>query len=108
MIFFAFWVMVVIGYPTMFFLALPAWRSANERGGVSWMRLLLYGAALGSIVPVLMNGFMLCNAILNSSKYFWIVVLRECVEILLIGAGMGVAVAAAFKLIAGGRKSDHA
>lgn len=98
--FFAFWVMVVIGYPTMFFLALPAWRSANERGGVSWMRLLFYGAVFGSIVPVLLYGFVVCSALLNSSKYFWNSVIREGVEILLIGACMGIATAVAYKLIA--------
>jgi hypothetical protein len=104
--FFAFWVMVVIGYPTMFFLALPAWRSANERGGVSWMRLLFYGAVFGSIVPVLLYGFVVCSTILSSSKYLWNGVIREGVEILLIGAAMGVAISAAFKLIASDRKSD--
>ena len=105
-IFLAFWVMVFVAYPTMFFLALPAWRSAQERGSVSWPRLLLQGAALGLIVPMLLYGFVVCSALLTSSKYFSVGVLGEGVEILLMGAGFGIAIAAAFKLIASGLKSE--
>ena len=104
--FFAFWVMLVIGYPTMFFLALPAYRSASERGGVSWKRLLSCGAVLGSIVPVLLYSVAVCSALLNREKYFLSGVIREAVEILLIGMCMGIAIATAFKLIASSPKSE--
>ena len=57
-------------------------------------------------MPVLLYGFVVCSALLVSSKYFWNGVIREGVEILLIGAGMGISIAAAFKLIAIGSKSS--
>jgi hypothetical protein len=104
--FFAFWVMVVIGYPTMFFLALPAWRGESARGGVSWMKLLCYGAVLGSIVPVLLGGFVVCGALLDRNEYFLAGAIRESVETLLEGGCMGIAIAVAFKLIADSFKAE--
>lgn len=104
--FFAFWVMLVIGYPTMFFLALPAWGSTSARGGVGWMRLLFWGIVLGSVAPALLGGFAVCGALLDRNKYILAGAIRESVEMLLIGACMGITTAVAFKLIAYGLKSQ--
>ncbi len=101
----ALWVMVVVAYPTMFFLALPAWRNATERGAVSWTRVLLYGAALGSIVPFLMAVVLVCVALRDGRKYGVLSAVQECLAMLVLGLVCGIAIAITFRLIAGSPKA---
>jgi hypothetical protein len=98
--FFAAYVMVVIGYPTMFFLALPSWRDTKERDRVCWTRSIAFGAMFGALVPLLLTMLIACSALIQNSANDLKGVAIECFEMISIGIVMGAAVACVFHLIA--------
>ena len=78
---------------------------ATERGAVSWTRVLLYGAALGSIVPFLMAVVLVCVALRDGRKYGVLSAVQECLAMLVLGLVCGIAIAITFRLIVGSPKA---
>lgn len=99
------WPLVFVVYPVVFTAGIAYWELCKYKWGMSWPRLVLGGAFLGALIPLLFSLLLVASSLLeNKNSWYVKQQVADFAAFVGFGAAVGVMIAALIRWISGGSK----
>ena len=95
------WVVLIPGYLVLLFLAIPLYVWIKKKFGITWLTVLMAGAACGAATPVIIHGIVFVDATFSGQFSSLLSIMKDGVGATAFGVTVGMATAAVFKVLVG-------